>query len=62
MSLDSTAAQEVPTIDGACPVTLHDALAEGGGGGLVQPAPCLLHQNLTRSLITKKTSKSKIEK
>ncbi len=40
----------VLTIDGAGPVALHDAVAKGGGGGLVQPAPCLLHQHLTRRL------------
>jgi hypothetical protein len=40
----------VPTVDGTRPVALHDAVAEGGGGGLVQPAPSLLHQHLTRRL------------
>ncbi len=40
----------VPTVDGAGPVALHDAVSEGGGGGLVQPAPSLLHQHLTRRL------------
>ena len=28
------------------PVSLHDAVSEGGGSGLVQPAPRLLHQHI----------------
>ena len=34
-------------VDRPRPVSLHDAVPEGGGRGLVQPAARLLHQNIS---------------
>ena len=39
--------QVLQHIDGPRPVSLHDAVPESGGRGLVQPAAGLLHQDVS---------------